>query len=147
MGLTLNGYGVSSDIPYSGFYRLRCDIASMLSDDIGQLYAKMPDTLRGSESMRKQWENEINAAINGYLDSHSIIMAKVTDFLFMSDEEGMITYGTCKALVRLIDKKGGPEFSSTVYGYAGWGDKACRGRDILNILKSCADNKKPMVWY
>lgn len=147
MGLTLTDHIYSLDIPYSGFYRLRCDIACMMSDDIGAYYGKMPEALAGDERSKRSWEDGINKALNDYLDEQKSYMSRVADFLFLPDCEGSITYGACRHIADLIDKNGGVDFMDRIYGYAGWGGKACRGRDIYRLLKECATLKKRLVWY
>lgn len=96
---------------------------------------------------RKTGENRMNRAIDDYLSHNKKSMEKVIDFLFLPDADESISYGTCKLIIRLIDSQDRSVFDNTLYRYAGWGDKACYGRDIYAILKSCADNKKPMIWY
>lgn len=150
MGVTLSGPDISDDIPPSGFFRLRRDIAYMLSKNLGDLYDSMIDILHSDDDRKKdQWETDINAAINDFLSSHNKTDEKIIDFLFESDCDGSITYGTCKKIINLIDSLNDDrkqEFFHTIYGYAGWGGKACHGYDVYQILKSCTDNRKPLRW-
>lgn len=154
MGITLKGYrkdsSYSNDVTYSGFFRLRRDIAYMLSYDIGTWYGCMIECLHGDKEEQKKWEDGINKAINEYLDVHKKSMKKVIDFLFMPDTEGKISYGTCKLICGLIDAKNVDDrekFNNISYGYDGWGAKTCCGRNIYGIMHSCWINKRPMVWY
>jgi len=147
LGITLKGCNISEDVTTSGFFRLRRDISMMLSCDIGRYYDEMITVLRASDYVKKIWEKNINRAVNDYLATQNKSMERVIDFLFAPDTNGRITYGTCRLLIGIIDNNDRETFDNTLYGYAGWGDKACRGRNIYNILECCSNNKKPMIWY
>lgn len=147
MGITLCGYDISHDVTCSGFFHLRRDIAYMLSEDIGTWYGCMYDYLHGTKEDERKWTEGINRAVNDYLDSNRKSMRKVINFLFVPDCEGKITYGTCRLICELIDRNGREKFNDISYGYTGWGAETCCGRNVYAILHSCAENKKPMVWY
>lgn len=151
MGIALSGPDISTDLPPSGFFRLRRDLAYLISKKAGDLYDKMIEiNLSGTEQQKKTWVEAMNHELDTYIAVHGKRYEKVCDFLFMSDCDGRISYATCKRIVGLINSTDiirRDVFMDTVYGYAGWGDKACKGKDVYEILKNCADAKKPLIWY
>lgn len=148
MGITLSGPGISNDVPSSGFFGLRRDIAYMLSSKIGKQYESLLEVYYDKEA-KAEWEEETNHIINDFLASHNKSDERVIDsFLFACDCDGKITYGTCKRIMSIIDNsKNKDKFMKTIYGYAGWKDEACRGKDVYEILQACAEKKKPMTWF
>lgn len=146
IGITLQGYNISTDIPYSGFFRMRRDIAYMMSDDIGVWYEKMPTLLHCSGKEKAVWGNSINKAINDYIKTHIKSMMKVVNFLFLPDCEGRIAYGTCRLICKILAHQIQGGFS-TLFMAMQDGEKKSAAADIYRILKNCSDNKKPLQWF
>ena len=66
---------------------------------------------------------------------------KIADFLYQSDCDGKIRYGTCKEILKVI----GNYDDSIIYGYAGR-EKPAKFKDFKEILQDCVDNKCFMIW-
>lgn len=93
-----------------------------------------------SDEERRQAYNAFDAETERLLAEKKVSF-KVVDFLLQPDCEGLIRYGACKELLKII----GDYDDNVLYGYIGRQDCA-KFRDFKAILQDCADNKCDMIW-
>ena len=117
MGVTIScrKTGRSIDLGGGGFFNLRNKVSDLVGDPWASHYRKLEDIFRKAFSM--------------------------SDGERRQDCEGLIRYGACKELLKII----GDYDDNVLYGYIGRPDCA-KFRDFKAILQDCADNKCDMIW-
>lgn len=142
MGLEIYSANKSHSLPYSGFWRLRKAIASLCPKDMNDHYCEFADNFRdiiGDE----EWLAAYNAETESLYQKYKKQYGKVFDFLYAPDCDARLTYGAAKQLLKVI----GDYDDDHIYGYAGWGDKAMRFKDFVEILEDAVESKKKWGWY
>lgn len=146
MGVTIScrKTGRSIDLGGGGFFNLRNKVSYLVGDPWASHYRKLEDIFRKAFSMsdeeRRQAYNAFDAETERLLAEKKVSF-KVVDFLLQPDCEGLIRYGACKELLKII----GDYDDNVLYGYIGRPDCA-KFRDFKAILQDCADNKCDMIW-
>lgn len=146
MGITISckKTGRSIDLGCGGFLNLRNKVSDLVGDPWASHYRKLEDIFRKAFSMS---DEERRLAYNAFdaeterLLAEKKVSFKVVDFLLQPDCEGLIRYGACKELLKII----GDYDDNVLYGYIGRQDCA-KFRDFKAILQDCADNKCDMIW-
>lgn len=132
------------DLGGGGFFNLRNKVSDLVGDPWASHYRKLEDIFRKAFSMsdeeRRQAYNAFDAETERLLAEKKVSF-KVVDFLLQPDCEGLIRYGACKELLKII----GDYDDNVLYGYIGRPDCA-KFRDFKAILQDCADNKCDMIW-
>lgn len=146
MGVTIRSKNFGIDLGYFGFFRLRRKIAELISEDAGIHYEELshpsqPLFFKTKDEEDEYWKkyDEVTECIVSKCPKN---IHKVFDFLYESDVEGSVTYGTCKQILDVI----GDYDDDIIYGYAGRPD-AARMKDFKSILEDCVKNKCKMTWY
>ena len=124
-----------------GFQRLRRTIAHLCPQEIQAHYDFLLDNLHylfTNKAASDQYDAYINVLYDKY-PSHR----KVLNFLYASDVDALLTYGTAKQLLQVI----GDYDDDVIYGYAGWGDDAARFKDFKELLQDAANTKTKWGWY
>lgn len=141
MGITIKSPNHSIDMGYGGLLRLRRTVASLCPNEIRKHYYYLLDNL-----IHLQYHKEEADAYDERTDilyrKYKKQYGKVIDFLYASDCEAKLSYGTAKQLLDVI----GDYDDSIIYGYAGWGDAAARFKDFKEILMDCYLSKKQLIW-
>ena len=127
-----------------GFYRLRMQVAKLVSPEFGEHYKEITDSV-----LFRHFENP--AEKEAYLDEldqkteqmirKRKVSVKVVDFLMQPDTCGSIRYGACKQLLKVI----GDYDDEIRYGYAGKPNCA-KFSDFREILKECVEAQSDMLW-
>lgn len=145
MGLTIKSPKSSIDVSYSGFYRLRSAIASMVSEEFGEAYDALFD--HPSEEEEKAISERLNRMIDEYENAHGAKYDRVFEFLFAPDIGGALSYGGCRTLQALIlTSHRGEWFHALLIGYAGW-EHPATGADFMRLLDECARERKALKWF
>lgn len=134
------------DMSYSGFCRLRKTIANLIGENFGKKYEEYVRYSASlfpfsSEEETDKFFLQLEKEINEIIDSKKA-SKKVMDFLFSSDCEGKISYGSCKDLLKVI----GTYDNDIVYGYAAWSSPSMF-KDFKQLLAECIENKCNLIWY
>lgn len=101
MGIEIYSAHKSQSLPCSGFWRLRKTIASLCPDDMNEHYCDFMDNFRdiiGDEESLAAYNAETDALYQKYRKQYG----KVFDFLYASDCDARLTYGTAKQLLNVI---------------------------------------------
>lgn len=141
MGVTIKSPNYSIDLGSGGFMRLRRTVSELCPPEIRIHYAYLLDHYQ--EMLINGGMEKYDETTKGLRAMYHKRYGKVIDFLYASDCDAKLSYGTCKQLLQVI----GDYDDERVYGYAGLRDKAARFRDFKRILKDCYENKKPLIWY
>ncbi len=138
IGITIRNKQHSYDLSYSGFYRLRRDIAYLINKEFGILYEEwtslvspISDT-EGNDRLSKMFEN-------GVLTEND---APVIEFLFMPDTEGKIPVPMCRRIRNLI--KDLRLYGK--YGYIGQGDCFCFAH-FQKLVDESVKNRWVIRWW
>ena len=141
MGLTIYSKHLSHDLGSGGFYRLRKTIAERCPDDIREHYMLLADHYFALQSIDPGLKNYDSKTERIY-QKNRVKYGKVIDFLWASDLECKLTYGTAGQLLHII----GDYDDNIIYGYAGWGDKAMRFHHFKEILTDAYQSKSKWGW-
>lgn len=145
MGLTIKSPKSNIDVSYSGFYRLRSAIASMISAEFGEAYDALLD--HPSEEEEKAISERLNRMIAEYENAHGAKYDRVFEFLFAPDTGGALSYGGCQTLQALILASRNAEwFHALLIGYAGW-EHPATGADFMRLLDECGRERKALKWF
>lgn len=118
------------DIGYIQFFRLRCEIASIMDKDFGEVYSHIP-------FCHKKEDVELNdKVINIIIKKKQLnkTYKDVIDFLYMCDCGGSVSYKTCKKLYGLLGKDSSIKHDKFL-------------KNFLNLLNECYIKHRRMVWY
>lgn len=137
MGITLGNREHSIDMGCGGFMALRQRIASLLSEEFGELYKVWvrPCSPISDEEGNRMLKTLYEA---GTLTDNDDV---VIDFLFASDLGGKLSVKGCKRLWKLIKDYD----DNIVYGYIGRPDRAMF-KDFKEIIKESAENNWIVKW-
>ena len=142
MGVTISSKNHSIDLGYYGFFRLRQKIAELIGNDVYEHYCKLRNTpFFETEDLEDQYWENYDKTTETLIEQYPKNIRKVFGFLYTSDVEGSVSYGTCKQILQVI----GDYDDDLAYGYAGRPDCA-RFKDFKNLLKDCVDTKSRMRW-
>ena len=145
MGLTIKSPNSSIDVSYSGFYRLRSAIASMVSTEFGEAYDALLD--RPSEEEEKAISERLNRMIAEYESALGEKYDRVFEFLFAPDVAGVLSYGGCRTLQALILASRSAEwFNALLIGYAGW-ERPATSADFMCLLNECVRERRALEWF
>ena len=143
MGITIHGNWKDAkhwDMGYSSFYRLRKDIAYMVSEEYGDHYknirlacAKLIDV--------KEYDIETERLIKKYHCKKRFLY-----FLYQSDIGGKLSPFKCKAVYDMIEKSNCMN-NKTLYGYSAYPENCMKMSDFANLLLECFNRRKALVWY
>ena len=101
MGLTIYSKHLSHDLGSGGFYRLRKTIAELCPDDIREHYMLLADHYFALQSIDPGLKNYDSKTERIY-QKNRVKYGKVIDFLWASDLECKLTYGTAGQLLHII---------------------------------------------
>lgn len=141
MGITIYSKNLSYNLGPGGFCRLRKTIAGLCPDEIRDHYVQLADhyfDLRAADPGFVHYDMGTEQIYQKYRKKYG----KVIDFLYASNVDCSLTYGTARQLLDLI----GDYDDDIVYGYAGWGDKAMRFRNFRAILEDACKTRKKWGW-
>ena len=142
MGITIYSTNVSNDLGAFGFQNLRRTVSKLVPcKEIKEHYEYLLDHL-DDIFLHKEKAREYDKKLGDLFEKHGKKYRKVMNFLWASDVEAEFGYGTAKKLLEII----GDYDDKTVYGYAGWGDKAMKFKDFKAILKDAAESKRNWGW-
>ena len=141
MGVNISSKNRDTTMGYLGFQRLRRTIAGLCPKEIAEHYNRMLDNYR--EILADEKVDEYNKEVDRLYAVFGRQYGKVLDFLYASDCDAEMTYGTAKQLLSVI----GDYDDNIIYGYPGHGDKAARFRDFKELLQDAADTKTNWCWY
>ncbi len=139
--------GLSIDMGYIGFNRLRDKVAELVSNEFGEHIKKLSEpkimvlSLGFNEEKKKHFFDDFNKKTQKFIADKKV-SPKIVDFILQPDCEGKIHYGACKQLLKVI----GDYDDNVIYGYAGWENPA-KFADFKEILNDCVKNKCDMVWH
>lgn len=146
MGITLQNSISSMDIPYSGMFRLRRDIARIIDKSLGVHYARLA-SLRDTKSF-EMYDSYTEALLNKCIKKHGEDILKAFEFLYAFDGDGSVSWDCCEELLKVLTNK--PSvlriFQNTTYGYSGKSNPS-RGYDFVRLLRECVKNKKSLEWF
>lgn len=128
------------DMSYFGFMRLRKDLATIVSEDFGNLYSKLYST--SVEDKADELELKVLKSAEDAGVSEDMI-----DFFFASDTDGAATSKFCKEMLKFIDMaaKDGKVEMKKIYGYAGHKNPA-KFSDFYNLLMECSMRRLKLRW-
>lgn len=140
MGLTIYSRNLSYDLGSGGFYRLRKTIAGLCPDEIKEQYYLLDNfyDIQKKDPGFVKYDMKTEQLYARYRKDYG----KVIDFLWASDVEFTLTYGTAGQLLKLI----GDYDNDILYGYAGWGEHAMRFHHFKEILQDAYDTKSKWGW-
>lgn len=143
MGVTISckKTGRSIDMGYGGFLNLRNQVGRLVGSPFASHYLDMsgPGVPLIGEARKAYFERYDK--ITERMVAEKKVPVKVADFLYQCDCEGVIHYGACKELLKVI----GDYDDDILYGY--WGRPDCaKFADFKAILRDCVENKCDMVW-
>jgi hypothetical protein len=126
---------------YFGFQRLRRTVADLCPKEITDHYSYLLDNMCYIVAHKEvsDWYDEGIARLYEMFGKR---YGKVLDFLYASDCDAEMTYGTAKQLLSVI----GDYDDDVIYGYAGWGKDAARFRDFKELLQDAAGTKTKWGW-
>lgn len=145
MGLTITARYEGSpaySMGYASFYRLRRDIAYLISTEFGKHYADLPHA--GNMRDPSAYDLRTTQLIKKY---HC--KSRILDFLYQSDCEGKLSPAKCKAVLHLIESNNteGNDINTALYGYAAYPEYCMKISDFVKLLKECSERKAYLVWY
>ena len=134
MGVTIGckNAPINYDLPYFGFFRLRCDIAKYCDEELGDLYKQIND----------MDTDQFNAKLHKLIKRNRIPV-KIIDFCLQPDCDGKISFDTCRIIYERIKNKGKEK---EIYGYAGQ-PNPFTFYDFKTVLQNCITERKPLIWY
>ena len=141
MGVNISSKNNSIAMGYYGFLRLRRTIAGLCPKEIAGHYAFLLDNLQYIAT-HKEAQEKYDKGIEQLYEAFGNKYGKVLNFLYASDCDSEMTYGTAKQLLSVI----GDYDNDIIYGYAGWGKDAARFRDFKELLQDAADTKTKWGW-
>ena len=148
MGLTItaNYKGAPEwDMGYSSFFRLRRDIAYMVSKEFGDHYVDIISPIyRFSEKRLEEYEKTTEWLIKKYR-----LKKRFLDFLYASDTGYKLSPMKCKAVLNQITQSRNADNakSGSLYGYAARPGSCMKMNDFVYLLETCSAAKKYLVWY
>lgn len=143
MGVTIDSKNKSIDLGYFGFFRLRRKVAELLGEDVGIHYDELSKShLFDDKEKEDEYWKKYDEITEFLVERTPKNRRKVFSFLYESDCEGSVTYGTCKQILETI----GDYDDDVKYGYAGRPDCAMFS-DFKELLRDCVDTKTKMTWF
>lgn len=149
MGVTLKGYKCGVDLTYGGFHLLRCHIAALYDRDVAETYWSLFQNYPQTNVDLMLYEEKMQDLEQEGENLYGKLAAKqLFDFLFQSDTDGYASYGFCKNVCKRVS-----EYYTTIevqnlldanYGYAA---HPVNGSNVVLVLQSCANSKKPLTWF
>lgn len=149
MGITISGkrkeVGCSIDIPFLSFTNIKIMIANCIDKQFGELYSNLQLDAVDEDISDYEYQEKVKT-IERYINKNNLVISnaysRVFDFLFMPDEAGSITYGTCRSIYNIIANTD----DTKLIGYPGWGKDCATIKDFKNLLLECYKAKSKLVW-
>lgn len=139
MGITIRNKQHSYDLSYTGFYRLRRDIAYLISKEFGILYEEWTSPLVEPISDTDGNNRLLEMFKNGVLTEDDV---PVIEFLFMPDTKGKIPVPMCRRIRNLIkDLK-----LYRRYGYISQGKYFCFSH-FQRLVDESVKNRWVIQWH
>ena len=146
--LTISNKNREIDIPYSGFFRIRKELAKCFSEEFASHYAEMLDGmgLWGEERVRfyAEYDQKTELICNQTIDNTPISQRKnfiaLLNFLFLPDCDFEASGDMCRKVWLLVS---GKEYTDFICGYPGR-ENPVKYSDFLHILKECSEEYIPM---
>ena len=136
MGVNVNSKHHDIAMGYFGFQRLRRTVANLCPKEIADHYNYLLDNLHYIAVHKEE-------GIGRLYEMFGKRYGKILNFLYASDCDAEMTYGTAKQLLRVI----GDYNDDIIYGYPGHDDKAARFQDFKELLQDAADTKTKWCWH
>ncbi len=141
MGVTLlcqkSGHGI--DMGYGGFWNLRSKVADLAGEPFASHYKGVRTAPFFGEARKKYFEAFDRKTEELIRDKK--VLLKIVDFCLQPDAGGVIHYGACKEILKII----GSYDDNIMYGYCGRPDCAMF-KDFKALLIKCVKNKCDLVW-
>lgn len=141
MGVNISSKHCSIAMGYYGFLRLRRSVATLCPKGIAGHYNYLLDNLHYIATHKEvsDWYDE---GIDRLYETFGKRYGKILDFLYASDCDAEMTYGTAKQLLSVI----GDYDDDVIYGYAGWGKDAAKFSDFKKLLQDAVGTKSKWGW-
>lgn len=121
---------------YGSFMRLRNDIASAAAAEFGEHYKNFPVCPGSwSEEELRSYDKTTGELIKKYK-----LKNRFLDFLYYSDCEGKLSPSKCAAVLKYVEKID----PDKKYGYV---HSLMTMSQFADLLRSCCENKKYLIWY
>lgn len=139
MGVSISSKNKSLDLTYSGFFRLRSEIANAVDKDLGKLYSTITQGYNLSLEERDEFFSKFDQDLND-IEQRKGIDSDIIDFLMMSDTSGEIAASVVEKILYLLSLI----TEERNYGY---GIRPVTNKDILSLFKDASENKTAIEWY
>ena len=141
MGVSIKSPNHSVDIGYAAFAALRCNIAKLCPPEIRTHYIYLQDHY--FDLIRSGSVEEYDETTKELQTKYHLKYGKVIDFLYASDSDASLSYGTCRQLLQVIEKGSGNGIPLCNEANA----ESQVFQKFVVLLRDCADSKKPLVWH
>lgn len=123
---------------YGAFFNLRKEIALALDEEFGKCY----EGLIKCWTLKDYEKNDNNAE---YIINNKHLDEDIIDFLYQPDQEGSVSYKTCKKIYDLIKDV---DYSNKYFQYVTFRNPECSDYEAFkHFLKECYSYRRKMIWY
>ena len=127
------------DMGYGQFFCLRRDVAYLISNELGDLYSKLPGMSVAKPEVQRKFNDDMEALLQKYK-----VRKRLIPFFYRSDCGGYLSPKQCEALRMCLES---PFIEPEIeYGYdAPWCKRMtiCQFRELL---AECCKRKVNLIW-